>query len=291
MASQKFGSGHTLKKLQFLDKYLEFFTQALSSKPFRLVYIDAFAGTGEILLMKSDAPTLPGIASDSEMIEGSAVRALSTKHPFNEYIFIEKSRSKITRLESELTARFPDRIARCGFKCADANEAIKDFCAKTNWRQTRAILFLDPFGNQIEWQTLQVIAATGAIDVWYLFPSGLGVYRQIPGEGKPQDDHAASVTRILGTDEWISKFTQETKSVDLFGAEQISTRKTGNVDEITTYAIGRLRTLFKGGVLDEWVGLGGKHVPWYSLLFACSNPSPAAKNLAHKVAKWIVSKR
>ena len=41
-----FGGAWTLLKLAVLKKYLSAFTLALSKQNFRLVYVDAFAGTG-----------------------------------------------------------------------------------------------------------------------------------------------------------------------------------------------------------------------------------------------------
>ena len=38
-------------------------------------------------------------------------------------------------------------------------------------------MFLDPYGMEVEWKTLQAVAATRAIDVWFLFPLA-GLYRQ-----------------------------------------------------------------------------------------------------------------
>jgi three-Cys-motif partner protein len=59
----------------------------------------------------------------------------------------------------------------------DANEAIKSEINWSGWRNTRAVMFLDPYGMEVEWETLQAIAKTEAIDVWYLF-SLSGLYRQ-----------------------------------------------------------------------------------------------------------------
>jgi three-Cys-motif partner protein len=39
-----------------------------------------------------------------------------------------------------------------------------------DWRSHRAVLFLDPYGMQVEWQTIEAIAKTAAIDLWLLFP-------------------------------------------------------------------------------------------------------------------------
>ncbi|MCL2321065.1 MAG: three-Cys-motif partner protein TcmP [Oscillospiraceae bacterium] len=52
----------------------------------------------------------------------------------------------------------------------DCNIALKSICEDINWNKNRAILFLDPYTTEVEWNTLKIVAATIAIDVWYLFP-------------------------------------------------------------------------------------------------------------------------
>jgi three-Cys-motif partner protein len=289
---QKFGArGHTGKKLEVLDKYHGFYPLALKDK-WRLIYIDAFAGTGHVLLSEPDesAPTFPGLDLGRETLEGSATRALKASIPYHKYIFIEKSRKKLSNLRKELTSQFPQRISLCQFECADANEAIKKICATTDWKKHRAVVFLDPFGNQIEWSTLEALASTQAADIWYLFPAGLGIYRQIPKKGSVDEKAAESVTRILGSNDWTFLFTKRAVVRNIFDEEEETIQRNATVGEITEHAISRMKTIFRGGVLDDYVVLGGTDdVSWYSLLFAVSNPETKAKELAHKVAAWIVS--
>jgi len=44
-----FGGPWTQHKLKILELYLDAYTTALKNQPFKLVYIDAFAGTGHIV--------------------------------------------------------------------------------------------------------------------------------------------------------------------------------------------------------------------------------------------------
>ena len=67
---QKFGGPWTVEKLNILSDYLAFYTTALKSMPFNLIYIDAFAGTGRIKI---------GDEEDYEIIDGSAKLALQSK--------------------------------------------------------------------------------------------------------------------------------------------------------------------------------------------------------------------
>jgi three-Cys-motif partner protein len=48
MAHNAFGGAHTEIKLQAVEKYLHAFTTALKKQGFKLIYFDAFAGSGQI---------------------------------------------------------------------------------------------------------------------------------------------------------------------------------------------------------------------------------------------------
>jgi hypothetical protein len=67
-APQQFGNFWTVQKLDAVEKYLEFYTTALKKQAFRLCYIDAFSGSGNVML------------KDGQVVDGSAIRAL--KYPW-----------------------------------------------------------------------------------------------------------------------------------------------------------------------------------------------------------------
>ena len=55
------GGKWTIDKLDILERYLDAYTTALKNQPFKLMYIDAFAGTGESAFVKKTRT--PGISS------------------------------------------------------------------------------------------------------------------------------------------------------------------------------------------------------------------------------------
>jgi three-Cys-motif partner protein len=63
------------------------------------------------------------------------------------------------------------------------NDAIANLCKATDWRSNRGVVFLDPYGLQVTWGTLAAIARTGALDIWVLFPSGMGLNRLLTKSG------------------------------------------------------------------------------------------------------------
>jgi three-Cys-motif partner protein len=215
---QKFGSQHTEDKLDKLAAYLGTFTTALKKQQFKLVYFDAFAGTPERDLGE-DAPLLQ-TGDVTRFLQGSTKRALSIAQKFDRYVFVERKKSNVQELEA-LKTEFPLVADRIDIRCGDANAEIEAFCE--NWpRNQRAVVFLDPFGNQVAWRTMEALAATRYVDVWYLFPAGLGVHRQISRSGS-HDGREETLDRLLGATDWREKFIESVKSDDLFGAA--TTRK------------------------------------------------------------------
>lgn len=123
--------------------------------------------------VSQDAPLFESVTEFDPFIKGSTERALQLGEAFDQYIFIERSAQKVQRL-AELRKMYPDIAARISIAQGDANTELQKFAVQTNWRRTRAVVFLDPFGNNVEWRTIEAIARTKAIDLWYLFPAGLG---------------------------------------------------------------------------------------------------------------------
>ena len=153
-----FGGNWTREKLEILRNYLNAYTTALKNKPFELLYIDAFAGTGMVELKNQDPDQI-------EFIDGSARIALdiNDKH-FDELIFIEQDEERCSKLKKLCTEKPGRRIT---VKRADANESLQTL--RRDWRNSRGVLFLDPFGAQVDWSTLKIIAEYKALDTWILF--------------------------------------------------------------------------------------------------------------------------
>jgi three-Cys-motif partner protein len=287
MVQKSFATKGTQKKLKTLHDYLTFYTNALSGK-FELTYFDGFAGSGAI--PHGDAlPLFDNQEDFAEVIEGSARRALDLAKPFDHYVFVDSKKAYANSLEL-LRDEFPSLANRIRVVHGDANWAVNEFCTE-QFRpnsKDRAIIFLDPFGNNVDWATLEVIAQTPGIDLWYLFPSGLGVTRQMSEDGTVQKDAKVSLDRMFGTSDWEKHLVVKELAGDLFDENLEVTRKVATADSVTRYMIGRMQTIFPSRVLDRWLPLGRQGGHWYSLLFAWSNPSPAATNLASRVAREIM---
>jgi len=282
--AQRFGSAHTKLKLDKLEKYLRAYTTALKNQKFKLLYFDAFAGAGDIQI-GSEASLLETVDDYTPFIKGSAERALRLKESFDRYVFVDRKAANIKALQA-LRSEHRDIADRIDIRRGDANTELLSFCKNTDWSRSRAVVFLDPYGNQVKWDTLVAIARTEAIDLWYLFPAGLGVYRQISKEGEVNQSAEASLDTILGTTDWCNSFVESRIESDLFGSRAML-EKRATVESVTRFMAQRMKGIFKGGVLDEWYPLGSRKIHMYSLMFAWANPSEKAK-LAGKLALAVL---
>jgi three-Cys-motif partner protein len=288
-SAQKFGGPWTIMKVEMVASYLKAFTTLLFDKPspsrcFKRVYIDGFAGSGSF---KFGAITTGFFTCDATEIAGSAQRALSVAPPFDALHFIEKRPACLKALR-KMTAGDP----RVTIHDGDANAAIRKLCGEIDWRRTRGVIFLDPFGASLEWQTLEIIAATKALDVWYLFPLS-SIFRNAPRTfEKLTPEKRASITKILGTSDWEIEFYREPAKVGtgLFDAGERKIKRTVNVDAIETFIDLRLKTVFPAVAKPRRL-LGPRNVPLFSLFFAVSNPHPAAINPALKIAAYLLGRQ
>jgi three-Cys-motif partner protein len=280
--ANQFGGAWTSIKLEVLEKYLAAYGSALAQKPsaqnpFRRIYIDAFAGSGRCEVKSSKTAT--------RVIDGSARRALALSTTFHQYVFIELDARKVRALEtlqSEYSAQ-SIRIVQ-----GDANDALTDICTSINWRSSRAVLFLDPFGMEVDWLTLETIAQTKAIDVWYLFPLA-GAFRQAAKDMNDIDsDKARALTRVFGTSAWREALYSEAKQGDMFATTVDLTRDAG-WQPLLDFAINRLKSIFPGVSQPRLLRQNGeKGAPLFAMCFVCSNPSDRANALAMKLAGDIL---
>ncbi|MCH8096472.1 MAG: three-Cys-motif partner protein TcmP [Proteobacteria bacterium] len=290
MTDFKYGGPWTQIKVNVLADYLKFYTRALKDQKFELLYIDGFAGSGERSVGISGGG-LFGQADEMTM-EGSAKKALNTDPPFEKFIFIENTDHRYAALIS-LCDEYPNR--KIEVIKGDANKEVSRICSETVWRGPgspghgrRAVLFLDPFGMDVTWNTLKAVAQTEAIDLWYLFPME-GFYRQAARKlAKVDPKKSAAMDRVLGTNEWRRALYEKPSQSDLFNAGPEAER-VADVKAIEEFVKKRLECIF-AAVADPLPlpKTGGPQK--FSLFFAVSNPNRRAIDLSMRAAEHILKK-
>lgn len=277
MAKQKFGGSWTEQKLEMIFKYLGAYSKIMKNKNFRFAYVDAFAGTG-YREVKSNSKTndiedslITDVVLEFEpqaFLDGSAKNALRVKPEFDRYIYIEKSPERFNEL-TNLKNDFPEKKDQIVLINQDANKYLKDFCSKT-WTKNRAVVFLDPFGMQVSWETLNCIAKTKAIDLWILFPLGSGVSRLLRRDGKISETLRKKLDSLFGEESWYDAFYQPKRQQSLFDDDSLI-EKVANFESIAAYFVKRLKTIFPHVLDDPLFLYNSKNNPLFMLCFAAGN--------------------
>lgn len=282
-----FGGDWTQQKLDLLAKYLRAYTTIFTRNPkarfYETVYVDAFAGAGYIRRPKTAEFQEPLFEEDAQgFIKGSAIRALEVEPRFNHYLFIEKDSKKCDELRA-LSSMYPGRDIQIAE--AEANEYLKEWCSTTDWHRTRAVVFLDPYGMEVDWSLLQRIAQTQAIDLWLLFPLGIGVMRLLPGKQAPSAAWSDRLTQILGTDEWKTAFYSQSVTRTLFGPAEFQIRE-ADQELVGAFFLNRLAKIFPKVADKPFILRNSKNSPLYLLCFAAGNPKKA--EIAVRIAQYIL---
>lgn len=294
MPTQEFGGDWTQQKLQILDNYLAAYCKIFQTNPrarhFDTIYVDAFAGSG-LIQQSVNREVEEQLFSEFvkpdaiEFLKGSATRAV--QHPFTRYVFIEKSETRVAELEKlkALSTAGP----RISIRKGDANSKLESFVAATDWKKTRAVVFLDPYGMQVNWNTIAMLGETKAVDVWFLFPLGQAVMRLLQKRCEPPPEWQQALDRIFGTHDWYSRFYRTEKEADLFEEDVISTHRVADSNAVAAYMIERLETAFHAVAKKPGILCNSQNVPLYLFCFASANPkgAPTALKIANDLLKRL----
>ena len=273
--AQQFGGDWTHEKLSILRTYLETYTTALKNQGFTLYYVDAFAGSGAVEAQEDQ--------DGRQLLEGSPVMALNVQDkPFDQLVFVEKSPVAAKSLRDVIAQR--EDQYRCIVVVEDSNDYLPTFCAQMK-SYDRAVVFLDPFGAQVDWATVQAIADTRRCDTWILFPVST-IRRLLPRQGAVRSDgNEARLTRVFGDVSWRN-LQHPPVQRSLFGGDQIETDP--GVTAIAELYREKLNQAFSQVASNARTFRNSRNSPMYELMFAAGNPRGAG--LAVKFADHVLTR-
>lgn len=290
-STKHFGGDWSDEKLKALKAYMTAYTTALKKTPFKLAYIDAFAGAG---IHKLPEVELEESLFDSEDEEeeainyrhGSPLIALETDPPFHSFIFIEKNADSLATLRNQIESKNLAGGRGVRYLEGDANQHLCSLAEK-KWDKHRAVAFLDPFALEVSWNTISEIGKTQAIDMWLLFPA-MAVNRMLPRHGNVPDKWAEKLTDLFGDESWRSAFYSESQQVSLFGDEGLS--KVPRVfEQLSEYVNMRLQTVFDRTAEKPLVLTNKTGSPLFLLCFASGNPK--GSSIAVRIANHIINRK
>jgi three-Cys-motif partner protein len=217
-------------KLNSLLAYLDYYTTRLKNQGWLQGrwYVDAFAGPGlsPVRQTKSSGVESQGILegllhddSEPEAIEyvkGSPRVALELPNPFDHYVFIESDPDRVTELES-LKAEFSQTDVQV--LPGDANERLLELLSRQiNWRKNKGVVFLDPFGMQIPWSTIERIGQTRGLETIINFPWAMAINRLLMRSGEIPQAWQRRLDQTFGSGDWRDLVYEERS--DLLGSQR-----------------------------------------------------------------------
>ena len=235
------------------------------------IFVDAFAGPGLFRVRaKEKAAEPPGLfgpdpesdAAEVEFLKGSPRIALDIANPFNSYIFVERDPQRIAEL-NELKAEYALTRA-VTIQEGDANAALQAWLASgIDWQHHRAVVFLDPFGMQVPWSTIEALAKTKSIEVIINFPLGMAIQRLLTKSGDIPRGWQVSLDTFFGSKDWHA-LVYEAKA-DLFGPTRSKVSASGM--KLLEWYRSRLRGIF-GNVSTARLVKNTRGNPLYYLIWA-----------------------
>ncbi len=270
-----FGGPWTQEKLDILRRYLDAYTSVLREQPsadtpFRLTYVDAFAGSGSY--STSGADQLINYGDFDSFRQGSARIALDIQdRPFDRLLYIEKNHNFIGALESMKRAN-PDRDIKVINQ--DANLILPEICRSMS-SLDRAVIFLDPYAADVDWATVQAIADSKKVDCWIWFPL-MALTRMMTKRKRPKAALSRKLDKVFGGREsWEPELYRLSAQQSLFGGESIFTREPQ--DRIAEVYRNRMKGAFAALAPTRRKFLNSKDSPMFELIFAAANPAGARR--------------
>ena len=205
-------------------------------------------------------------AGETEYIGGSPLVALELEVPFTDYIFIEIDQNRLNQLK-ELKKDYKDPNRRIHLREQDCNDYLRELLNKTQWTQWRGVVFLDPFGMQVPWDTIAEIGKTKAIEIFINFPVGMAIQRLLKRSGQFTLTERNKLDQYFGTDEWHDLLYES--GPDLFGDEN-PTKIQDAGDVLVRWYLNRLKEVF-GYVSTAREIRSSSGRPLYYLIFAGPN--------------------
>lgn len=294
--AHQFGSDWTKIKLNCVREYAEAWSTLMRPTAdkygWQTRYIDAFSGSGSYVPKTSTRGKLGSddlLDTDEEREElqkGSAQIAIDMQPPFDRIDLIELKSDFANDLQRIAGVDFNRRVF---VHREDVNDALPRLCRTLDKRRDRALIFVDPYGCEVDWSTLEAIARSEVSDVWYLAPTS-GLNRQLSEDpGKIEPYKRERLRKSLGTDDWEPLFYRKITEPDLFGPRETIMRTAGP-DEVEKVLLDRLGSIFPA-VYQRCLRLKNtRNGHLFSLCFAVSNPNKKAQTLAMRVAGGIIKK-
>ncbi len=286
--SSEWGGKWTEKKLEAFSKYVWSYLTIMKRNPYwKTIYFDGFAGSGSRKKEKSELFTQLKLTEEDERVyKSSAERVLSIKDDlsFDYYYFIDTKKASVHKLEAKLKSLEISKDKSLAFRTGDANKWLTELSKTLKTKKYSALVFLDPFGMQIDWDSIENLKGTRS-DIWILIPTGVIVNRLLDRKGELK--FLKKLQSFFGlNEEQIRKEFYETKVEEtLFGEAEITKKVIQPIEKISYLYLKRLNTIWDY-TISKPLRLDNNHgFPIFHFAFASNNKN--AVKIANQIIKGV----
>lgn len=299
-AMHRWGGRWTEEKLDAFEKYVRAYLTIMNKQRdkyhWKLLYFDAFAGSGSrnddsqdnLVLMHNLFEEADLTEEQLNVYQGAAERVVSIddQQGFDDYYFVDLDKESNDKLKEKLAPYVREDIT-FKFRNEDANTIVKRMgrylASHQNWK---GLVLLDPFGMNLNWITIESLKSA-SVDLWILVPSGMIINRLLEKDGSLK--HIDKLKSYFGlTKEEIQKNFYMTRLTepDLFGETHELIEKVKNpIQKIAELYVTRLRTLFEYVTEKPLVLANNRGLPIFHFVCASHNQT------AVRIAQDIINKK
>jgi three-Cys-motif partner protein len=234
-------------------------------------YIDAFAGPG-LALSKSDSEV-------SDFLKGSPIRVLEIEPKFDHMWLIDRNSARASRLGRLILDHGAEQSRFTIHGGEDANAYIPRLVRGLR-ANDRALVFLDPYGLQVEWATVAELASSRRVDVLINF-SLMGVIRNLRRTGGPDHRVRRLLERVMKSTDWIDALYTQQGS---FWDDPVRVRGQLTASAVAEHYESDLKEIF-ASVSPPAVMTNSRGSPIYALVFASQNQGAAPSIMNDVVRK------
>jgi three-Cys-motif partner protein len=291
------GGPWTEKKLIAFQNYVIAYLTIMNKNPYwETIYFDGFAGSGERGEIENPLYLKLELDEVEEKVYQGAVERLAkliAPHRFNYYYFIEKDNSAAQALKTRTEGLHGNQPGKRIYRIGDCNEQLqllantlkKTKTPSSTAKKYAALIFLDPFGMQIRWQSIADLANTRS-DIWILLPTAVIVNRLLDKKGELKSAKLLEHFFGIGEEEIRKHFYVPTGQHALFDNSNTHYAKVSDpITKIAELYIKNLGSIWKH-VSKRPLRLNNtKGAPLFHFVFASNNPN--AMKIADDIIKNI----
>jgi len=188
---------HSLEKIRAHNRFARMFATSMRGK-WDLSYVGLYAGAGHARV------------NGDTIVQTSALSVLRQPHPFNHYIFVEKSPSCVEALSVRWKRVAPN--ANVHIIPKDVNDSIPDIRTKLPSSTSRllAFCFVDPFSAELPFKTLEALTDL-RIDFLILLMLGNDARRNF--KAYFDDPTSNRIAELVNRPDWREAYRRDGKPV------------------------------------------------------------------------------